>query len=124
MDRIREREEEDRRRAEAAAASRNAAAAANPQYGDYVQFEVYYSCGLLCSTPNFIIKGYVREFRSRTSWNDLRIEVSSVSGKPDVKYTDSDWKIVNENVKIGEELSISGPIRGEGNYQNLMILNR
>ena len=123
MNRIREREEEDRRRAEAAAASRNAAAAANPKYGDYVQIEAHFDCGLLCSTPKFVIKGYVRQFYSQSSYNSLRIEVSSVSGKPDVKYSDTDWKTVNEYVKIGKELDILSGISG-GTYQNLTILKR
>ncbi len=88
------------------------AAAQNPQKGDYVQFEKKFDCGPLCSTPLFVIEGYV------TYYHDgfLTIKVSAVLPTSGQTYTERDWEIAHRIV-IGEELS-----NAYSKYYNLKIL--
>ncbi len=122
--------EEERRRAEEERRAREASVAAqanNPRVGDYVQVETRFSCGLLCSTPNFIITGYVTRFSKYGYSNEhtsLSIEVKSISGKRGEDYTDDHWKIAREKVKIGSELHFSDSGEGSDLFHNLIILNR
>ncbi|MBQ4405569.1 MAG: DUF5106 domain-containing protein [Bacteroidales bacterium] len=124
------RREEERRRAEEERRAREASVAAqanNPRVGDYVQVETRFSCGLLCSTPNFIITGYVTRFSKYGYSNELTslsIEVKSISGKRGEDYTDDSWKIAREKAEIGSELHFSNSGEGSDEFHNLIILNR